>query len=137
MPALLMLVLEVATRPSPVSAAMIYLRRQLLTGATHGLVGVVSALPFVVLLAVCALASRTASAARVACIGVGGLLGTLVVMVPGNLLEWLSMAPEVPAATPGMLGELFLPLMTLVSLGVGLTVGWIVSLSPRFTRGSR
>jgi hypothetical protein len=126
--------LEVLTRPSPISAATAYLRSHVMAGATQALVGLVTAIPFVVLLAVCSLVARKASAARVACIGIGGLLGTLVVMVPGNLLSWLALSPETVAATPSMLNELYLPLLTLAGLGVGLTAGWVASLAPKFNR---
>ncbi len=114
---------------------MTYLSGQLVHGATQLLVGVVTAIPFAVLLSVCALAARKASAMRVACIGIGGLAGTLLVMIPGNMVSWLSADSAGPVATASMLGDLFLPFLTLLGLGFGLAVGWVASLLPRFNRG--
>lgn len=136
-PSLIIFFLEVfVAHMSPFASAIGILRRQFAEGENLFLIAVIGLIPFVALAVVCFVASRRVFGARLVSIGFGGLLGILSLMIPGHISIWYPLYGGGPASSTAVVGFLFIPIFCLVTLGVGLALGWIVSMLPSFRNSS-
>ncbi len=117
---------------SPLASAADILRRQFAEGDNLFLLALLGLIPFVALRAVCIVAAPHLSPARMACIFVGGLIGILGLMVPSHIAVWYPLYGSGQMSSTSAIAFLFIPFYCLVSLGIGLLVGWCVSLLPHF-----
>lgn len=125
-PSLVILYLEVSVgHVSLLAAASDILYQQLAEGHNLLLLALIGLIPFAVLSVTCFAAARRLSPPRLACLGVGGLLGVLGLMVPGHVAIWSS------KPSTAVLGFIWIPLFCLVTLAIGLFAGWGLSLTVR------
>jgi hypothetical protein len=106
------------------------LRRQFGEGHNLFLLALFGLIPFAVLSAGCFVASYRLSPWRLACLGVGGLIGILYLMIPAHVSVWYPLYGGGRMSSTAVIAFLFIPFQCLVPLLVGLIVGWGVSLLP-------
>jgi hypothetical protein len=117
---------------SPLAAIADILRRQFAKGHDLFSIALWGLIPFVALSVACFIAARRLAPSRLTCVALGGLLGILAIMVPGHVSVWYPLyGPGHPSST-AVIAFFFIPFCSIVTLGVGLLVGWIVSLLPVF-----
>lgn len=132
-PSLIIFFLEVIVgHISPLASAKDILRRQFAAGHNLFQIALFGLIPFPVLSAVCGFAAHRLSPARLACLGVGGLIGILGLMVPVHIAVWYPLYGSGRMSSTAVLAFIFIPFYCLVTLGSGLLVGWCVSLHPFF-----
>lgn len=117
---------------SPSAAAVDILRRQFSEGDNLFLLAAVGLIPFAALSATCAVAASGLTPTRLACLGIGGLIGILVLMIPGHISVWYPLYGPGRMSSTAVLAFLFIPFYCLVTLVIGLLGGWLVSLLPIF-----
>jgi hypothetical protein len=108
------------------------LQQQFAEGHNLFLLSLLGLIPFVALCAMHFFTKRRLSPRRFRCVSLGGLLGILLLMVPSHAAVWYSLYGSGHASSTSVLAFLFIPFYCLVTLGLGLLVGWLVSLHPRF-----
>ena len=121
---------------SPFTAIADVLKRQFAEGHNLFLLALFGLIPFAVLSVTCFVASHRLSPARLSCLGVGGLLGILCLMVPAHVSVWYPLYGGGHMSSTAVIAFVFIPFYCLVPLLVGLIVGWGVSLLP-FIRNDR
>ena len=89
-------------------------------------------IPFVALSIVCAVAAGRLAPSRLACLGIGGLVGILALMIPGHVAVWYPLYGPGHMSSTAVIAFLLIPFYCLGSLAIGLIVGWLVSLLPPF-----
>ena len=88
--------------------------------------------PFVFHSVICFIAARFLTSSRLAFVAAGGLLGILALVVPFHVADCYALyGPGRLNSTSG-LAFVFLPFYCIPTLCLGLLVGWLVSLLPRF-----
>lgn len=123
-PSLIIFFLEVSVgHISPLASAKDILRRQFAEGHNLFLLALFGLIPFGALSVVCLIAARRVSPTRLVCIGVGGLIGILGLMVPSHLSVWYPLYGPGRMSSTAVIAFLFIPFYCLVTLGVGLLVG--------------
>jgi hypothetical protein len=132
-PSLVIFYLEVFVgQISPTVAAGNIWARQFSEGNNLFLLAVFGLIPFAALSAVCALATARLTPARLACLGVGGLIGILALMVPGHFSVWYPLYGLGSMSSSAVVAFISIPFYCLVTLAIGLFAGWLVSLMPVF-----
>ena len=89
-------------------------------------------IPFAALSAICALAASRLTAPRLSCLGVGGLVGILALMVPSHFAVWYPLYGPGRMSSTAVIAFIFIPFYCLATLAMGLLAGWLVSLLPFF-----
>lgn len=115
-------------RIRPVAAVADILRRQFGGGHNLFLLALFGLIPFAVLSVICYAAASRFSAARLSCLGIGGLMGILGRMVAAHVAVWYPLYGGGHMSSTAVIAFIFVPFWCLPALGVGLFVGWIVSL---------
>jgi len=132
-PSLVILCLEVFVGGVPPSAAAAdILERQFSEGDNLFLIAAFGLIPFVALSIVCAVAAGRLAPSRLACLGIGGLVGILALMIPGHVAVWYPLYGPGHMSSTAVIAFLLIPFYCLGSLAIGLIVGWLVSLLPPF-----
>lgn len=132
-PSLVIFYLEVFVgRISPSAAAADILEKQFSEGNNLFLLAAIGLIPFAVLSAICAVAASRFTPPRLACLGVGGLVGILSLMVPSHASVWYPLYGPGHMSSTAVIAFLFIPFYCLGPLTIGLLVGWLVSMRPRF-----
>ena len=132
-PSLIIFLLEIFVgHISPSAAAVDILKRQFSEGDNLFLLAAFGLIPFAVLSATCAIAAGRLTPPRLACLGIGGLIGILGLMVPGHIAVWYPLYDPGRMSSTAVLAFIFIPFYCLVTLLMGLLVGWLVSLLPMF-----
>jgi hypothetical protein len=108
------------------------MERQFAEGENLFLLALFGLVPFVALSVVCRVAARRLSSVRLACLGTGGLLGILGLMVPAHVAVWYPRYGPGRMSSTAVIAFVFIPFYCLVTLFIGLLVGWGVSLLPYF-----
>jgi hypothetical protein len=108
------------------------LQRQFAPGHNLFLIALFGLIPFLALSAVCFFASLRLPAKRLACVGIGGLVGILILMVPGHISVWHPLYAGGHESSTAVIAFAIIPFFCLVTLVIGLVVGWAVSLLPIF-----
>lgn len=91
-------------------------------------------IPFVVLSSVCFIQSKRITRTRLSCLGIGGLLGILFLMVPAHHSVWYPLCAGKHMRSTAFIVLFFTPFCCLFTLGIGLLLGWIASLLPFLQR---
>ncbi len=112
-------------------------RRQFSEGDNLFLLALFGLIPFVVLSMICTRLSRSMPRPRLACLCIGGLIGILALMIPGHISVWYSLYVHRHASSTSVIAFFFIPFYCIVTLAIGLFVGWGVSLFPIFRRENR
>ncbi len=132
-PSLIIFCLEIFVgHISPIASAQDILRRQFAEGHNLFLLALLGLIPFAALSVVCLVAARRLSPVRLACLGVGGLVGILGLMVPAHVAVWYPLYGPGRMSSTAVIAFLFIPFYCLVTLGIGLLVGWCISMLPFF-----
>ncbi len=132
-PSMIVFYLEVfVAHMSPAASTMGILQRQFSDGDNLFLIAVIGLIPFSTLSVVCFVASRRVSGARLVCIGFGGLLGILSLMIPWHINIWYPLYGGGRVSSTAVLGFIVTPIFCLGTLAVGLAFGWAVSMLPAF-----
>ena len=132
-PSVIILSLEVLVgHINPLIAIADILRRQFAKGHNLFLFAAFGLIPFTVLSMACFLAARRLASSRLKCVALGGLIGILAIMVPGHIAVWYPLYDSGHMSSTAVIAFLFIPFCCIVSLCVGLLVGWLVSLLPVF-----
>ena len=122
---------------SPVIATIDILQRQFKEGDNLFLTALFGLIPFGALSVACVVASRRLSPVRLSCFGAGGLLGILCLMIPAHVGVWYPLYGGGHMSSTAMIAFFFIPFYCIVTLCIGLFVGWLVSLLPVFRHGSQ
>jgi hypothetical protein len=89
-------------------------------------------IPFAALSVTCFIIAHKFSPARLACFGMGGLFGILGFMIPAHISVLYPHYSGGHMSSTSGLAFLFIPFCCIITLGVGLLIGWCVSLLPCF-----
>jgi hypothetical protein len=100
------------------------------------LLALLGLIPFAMLSVSCLVASRRLSPVRLSCLGVGGLFGILCLMVPAHVSVWYPLYGGGHMSSTAVVAFFFIPFYCLVTLAIGMCLGWGVSLLP-FIRRAR
>ena len=132
-PSIIIFCLEIFVgRINPFSSLADILRRQFAEGENLFLIALFGLIPFALLSVICLVAARYLSPARLTCVAVGGLLGILTLMVPGHIAVWYPLYGGGHMSSTAVIAFLFIPFYCLVTLAIGLIVGWGISRLPVF-----
>jgi len=132
-PSLVIFYLEVFVgQISPFAAVVDILERQFSEGNNLFLLTLFGLIPFFALSGACAIAASRLPPARLTCFGTGGLIGILVLMVPAHYTVWFPLYGPGHMSSTAVVAFIFIPFYCLVTLAIGLFVGWLVSLVPLF-----
>jgi len=132
-PSLVILYLEVFVgHISPSIAVERILGRQFSEGNNLFLLAVFGLIPFVALSVICSVAATRLTPVRLACLGIGGLVGILVLMIPGHMSVWYPLYGVGRKSSTAVIAFLFIPFFCLGTLAIGLIFGWLISLLPVF-----
>jgi hypothetical protein len=132
-PSLVIFCLEVFVgRVSASAAATDVLQRQFSEGDNLFLLAAFGLIPFAALSVICAVAAARLTAPRLACLGIGGLVGILGLMIPGHIAVWYPLYGPGYMSSTAVIAFLLIPFYCLGSLAIGLLIGWLVSLLPLF-----
>jgi hypothetical protein len=115
---------------SPYSAIIDILQRQFAEGDNLFLLAIFGLIPFAALSVTCLVASYHLPQLRLFCLGCGGLLGILCLMVPAHISVWYPLYGGGHMASTSVVAFLFIPFFCLASLTIGLLTGWGISLLP-------
>ncbi len=133
LPSLIIFCLEIFVgHIPPLTSITDILHRQFATGHNLFLIAAFGLIPFAALSVVCFVAARWLSPSRLACIAGGGLLGILLLMIPAHAAVWYPLYGPGHLSSTAIIAFVFIPFYCLATLGVGLLVGWLVSLLPHF-----
>jgi hypothetical protein len=133
LPSLIIFCLEIFVgRIPPLTSITDILRRQFAEGHNLFLIAAFGFIPFAALSAACFIAARWLSPSRLACVALGGLLGILLLMVPAHAAVWYPLYGPGHMSSTAVIAFIFIPFYCLVSLGVGLLLGWLISRLPHF-----
>ena len=112
---------------SPFTAAQDIFQRQFAEGHSLSLLAAFGLIPFAVLSAICAVTAKRLSPSRLMCLGVGGLLGILALMVPAHVAVWYPLYGPGHMSSTAVIAFVIIPFYCLGSLAIGLLMGWLVS----------
>lgn len=88
-----------------------------------------SLIPFAALSVLCFIFSHKFSPARLACLGIFGLIGIVAFMIPCHLSVWYPHYSGVGRmSSTAVIAFFFIPFYCLIPMGVGLLIGWWISL---------
>lgn len=133
LPSLIILCLEIFVgHIHPITSITDILRRQFAGGHNLFLIAAFGLIPFAALSAVCFIASRWLNSSRLACVTGGGLLGILLLMIPTHVAVWYPLYGPGHMSSTAVIAFLFIPFYCLVTLAIGLIIGWLISRLPRF-----
>jgi hypothetical protein len=128
-PSLVIFCLEVfVAHTSPAAAMSDILHRQFAEGENLFLLAVFGLIPFGALSLLCFGAANRFSPARLACFGTGGLLGILAFMIPCHWGVWYPLYSGEHMSSTAVIAFVFIPFYCFVPMGVGLLIGWCISL---------
>jgi hypothetical protein len=132
-PSIIIFCLEVFVgRINPFSSIADILRRQFAEGENLFLIALFGLIPFALLSVISVVAVRYLSPARLTCVALGGLLGILTLMVPGHIAVWYPLYGGGHISSTAVVAFFFIPFYCLVTLAIGLIVGWGISRLPFF-----
>jgi hypothetical protein len=106
------------------------LRRQFAEGENLFLLALLGLIPFAVLSIVCFFAAKRMTGLRLTCLGGGGLLGILGLMVPAHFAVWYPHYSGQRGSSTEAITFVIVPFLCLASLILGLLIGWAVSRLP-------
>lgn len=112
---------------SPIAAIQDIELRQFAEGHNLFLLAVVGLIPFALLSAILLVVGRHLSASRMACIAIGGLIGILAFMIPSHVAVWYPLYGGGHMSSTAVIAFLFIPFYCLVTLVVGVLIGWAIS----------
>ena len=132
-PSLIILILEVFVGRIKVPIAIFdVMHRQFAEGHNLFYLALFGLIPFVALSIVCFFLGRRISCSRLSCVAGGGLLGILALMIPSHISVWYPLYSSAHVSSTAVIAFLFIPFYCLVSLIIGLVMGWLASLLPSF-----
>lgn len=132
-PSLIIFCLEVfVAHTPPLTATGHILHRQFAAGHNLFLLAVFGLIPFATLSTICAIAAKKLSPQRLACLGIGGLIGILGLMIPAHVAVWYPLYGPGHMSSTAVIAFVFIPIYCLGTMAVGLAIGWLVSLLPQF-----
>jgi hypothetical protein len=130
-PSAVILSLEVFVGRISIAAALLDVaERQFAEGHNLFLLAIFGLVPFVILSIFSFIAARLFSATRLACVTLGGLLGILAFMIPAHVSVWYPLYGGGHMASTAVIAFLFIPFYCVVTLILGMVLGWAVSLLP-------
>ena len=134
-PSLVIFILEVFVgHISPIPSVISILKRQFAEGQNLFLIMVFGFIPFASLIIFIALLSRTINGKRLDFIFMGGLVGILILMVLGHVAVWYPLYGGGHRSSTAVIAFLFIPFYCIGTMGVGMLIGWVISLLP-FLKG--
>jgi len=133
--AIIFLLAVAVAHTGPLDAMADIVRKQFAPGENLFFLSLLGLIPFAALSLACFFASRHLPPMRLACVAVGGLVGILVLMVPGHVSVWYPLYGGGHQSSTAVIAFVFIPFFCMPPLGIGLLVGWAVSLLP-FARKS-
>lgn len=136
-PSLVIFILEVFVgHISPIHSILSILERQFAEGRNLFLIMVFGFMPFAILMGITTLVSRTIKGKRLDCLFVGGLVGILVLMVLGHVAVWYPLYSGDHMSSTAVIAFFFIPFYCIVTMGIGVLIGWLISLLPFWGDGS-
>jgi hypothetical protein len=127
-PSLVIFFLEVGPGGrSATDATQDILGRQFAPGDNLFLLALISLIPFVVLDVLLLRLPATFSPRRIACVAVCGLVGILALMVPIHWDVWSPLYTGKRMSSTAVLGLGVAPIICIVTMLIGVAVGWLVS----------
>jgi hypothetical protein len=137
-PSLIILVLDVAVAGTPIGTALSAVAAaQFAEGENLFLIAVLGLFPFLVLDSVLVLAHLvTRDLARIRWMAIAGLIGILVMMIPGHVLVSLPLYTGAHASSTGAIAYFFIPIYCCVTATIALGAAEILLRASRRQRGA-
>lgn len=130
-PSAIIFCLEVFVGRISVAAAFVDdAERQFAKGENLFLLAVVGLFPFVLLSIFLLIVARRLPTRRLACVSLGGLTGILGLMIPLHVSVWYPLYGGGHVSSTSAIAFLFIPFYCVVTLILGMILGWAASLVP-------
>ena len=130
-PSLVIFILEVfVSNMSPARSIADILSRQFANGHNLFLLMAFGLIPFAILIGATALFSRKLKGKQLDCVFTGGLVGILVFMIPTHVGVWYPLYSGHHMSSTAVVAFVFIPFICIVTMGIGLLIGWAISLLP-------
>jgi hypothetical protein len=130
-PSAVILCLEMFVGRISVAAAFVDVaERQFAKGENLFLLALIGLVPFVLLSIFSFVAAWFLSQRRLACVSLGGLIGILGLMIPLHVSVWYPLYGGGNVSYTSAIEFLFIPFYCIVTLILGMVLGWAVSLLP-------
>jgi hypothetical protein len=104
--------------------------RQFAKGENLFLLALIGLVPFILLSIFSFVAAWFLSQRRLACVSLGGLTGILGLMIPLHVSVWYPLYGGGQVYSTSAIAFLFIPFYCVVTLILGMVLGWAVSLLP-------
>jgi hypothetical protein len=111
--------------------------RQFAEGHNLFLLAVFGLVPFVILSIFSFIIARSLSITRLASVTLAGLLGILAFMIPAHISVWYPLYGGGHMASTAVIAFLFIPFYCIVTLAIGLIIGWAISFIPFLRRDAK
>jgi hypothetical protein len=130
-PSLVIFILEVfVSHISPAHSVAHILYRQFAKGHNLFLIMAFGLIPFAILIGVTALFSLRLKGKQLDCVFYGGLIGILVLMIPGHISVWFPLYIGARMSSTAVLAFIFIPFYCIVTMCIGLLIGLAILLLP-------
>lgn len=137
LPSLVIFILEVFWgHINPFAAFVDILKRQFGGGHNLFLIMMFSLIPYAVLISIVNSFYKRLSGKRLDCVFYGGLAGILIFTFWGHFSVWYPLYSGGDTSSTAVIGFFFFPFYALFAMGIGILVGWLISLMPLFKNGS-
>jgi hypothetical protein len=121
---------------SPMTAISDIIDRQFSEGNNLYLIALFGLIPFGIFSIMCFGSFNQFSPSRLTCVAIGGLIGILALMIPAHISVWYPLYSHRHASSTGVIAFFFIPFYCIVTLYIGIFVGWLISLLPFFRNDS-
>ena len=130
-PSLVILILEIFVgHISIIQSVSNIIERQFASGENLFLLMLFGLFPFIILIWIISPISRKINGKRLNCIFWGGLIGILLPMITGHVAVWYPLYGGGHASSTSVIAFFFIPFYCIVTMGIGLLIGWIISRLP-------
>lgn len=134
LPSLVIFILEVFWgHINPFAAIVDIIKRQFAAGENLFLIMLFGLIPFAALIGIVnSLYNNRLRWKRLDCVFYGGLAGILIITVWGHFAVWYPLYSGGDISSTAVIAFFFIPFYALFTMGIGMLVGWLISLMPFF-----
>lgn len=130
-PSVIIVVMETTLGETPLFPAIGEVgRRQFAAGENLFLIAILGLMPFVLLTGCLRFLSSRLNAYRFTILLVFGMLGILALMIPAHVSVWRPLYADESMSSTAVIAFVFIPVYSVLTMLIGLCVGWGISLLP-------